>query len=221
MPLPQALRRLTPDRMRDDPRLRAVASGAGLIPPRTMHSDDEAATLARLASSARRVVELGVYEGSSAVVLLRAMAPNCRARCSAQETLLRADAALGGAAPGRLGQCDRDPAGGHPRPAHRRPRIRWIRDAARTSGVVGRAGGPRVHRRRSQLRGCREDWETWRDHVASGGFAAFHDARAGRPGGRGAPGPTRVVDETFRSADESGWTLAAEIDALVVVRRQE
>ena len=50
--------------------------------------------------------------------------------------------------------------------------------------------------------GCREDWEMWRDHVAPGGFAAFHDARAGRPGGRGAPGPTRVVDETFRSADE-------------------
>jgi hypothetical protein len=67
--------------------------------------------------------------------------------------------------------------------------------------------------------GCREDWRMWRDHVAPGGFAAFHDARAGQPGGHGAPGPTRVVDEAFRSGDEIGWTLADEIDALVVVRK--
>jgi len=60
----------------------------------------------------------------------------------------------------------------------------------------------------------------WRGHVAPGGFAAFHDARAGQPGGRGVPGPTQVVDEAFRGAGDSGWTVADEIDALVVVRKQ-
>jgi len=69
--------------------------------------------------------------------------------------------------------------------------------------------------------GCRDDWKTWRDHVAPGGFAAFHDARAGTPGGRGAPGPTQVVDETFRGGGEPGWTLADETDTLVVARRAD
>jgi predicted O-methyltransferase YrrM len=75
MAAPKSLRRLAPDRLRDDPRLRALALGVGLIPPRTMHSEAEGATLARLAQGARRVVELGVYEGSSAVVLCRALGP--------------------------------------------------------------------------------------------------------------------------------------------------
>ena len=75
MPVPQALRRLTPDRLRDSPRLRALALGAGLIPPRTMHSPAEAEVIARLARGRRRVVELGVYEGSSAVVLCRCSDP--------------------------------------------------------------------------------------------------------------------------------------------------
>ena len=69
MALPKAIRRLAPDRLRDDVRLRSVFVGAGLIPPRTMHSDDDAAVLRATATGRRRVVELGVYEGSSAVVL--------------------------------------------------------------------------------------------------------------------------------------------------------
>jgi predicted O-methyltransferase YrrM len=219
MPLPQALRRLTPDRLRNDPRLRAVALGAGLIPPRTMHSDGEAATLARLASAAHRVVELGVYEGSSAVVLVRSMAPGSELVLVDPYTADTRWAALpqgawANATATRLAVARARRAGG--------PAVRWI---LQRSQDVGRAwsGGPvdlvfidGDH----SYEACREDWETWRDHVAPGGYAAFHDARAGQPGGRGAPGPTRVVDETFRDADEVGWTLADEIDALVVARKQ-
>src|SRR5215210_4197527 len=75
MPLPKALRRLTPDRVRDDPRLRAVAVGTGVIPPRTMHSAEEASLLAELARGRRRVVEIGVFEGSSAIVLCDVLEP--------------------------------------------------------------------------------------------------------------------------------------------------
>src|ERR1700727_3162159 len=198
MPLPQAVRRLTPDRLRDDPRLRAVALGAGLIPPRTMHSDGEAATLARLASGAHRVVELGVYEGSSAVVLARAMATGSELVLVDPYTADTRWAAL--------------PQGAWANATASRLAVA----RARRSQDVGRSwtGGPvdlvfidGDH----SYEGCREDWEQWRGHVSPGGFAAFHDARAGKPGGHGAPGPTRVVDEAFRSADE--------IDALVVVRK--
>src|SRR4051794_26658274 len=74
--LPQALRRAVPERVRDDVRLRALAVGAGLIPPRTLHSTAERELLQRLARDAARVVEIGVYEGASAAALCEAMRPD-------------------------------------------------------------------------------------------------------------------------------------------------
>jgi hypothetical protein len=57
--------------------------------------------------------------------------------------------------------------------------------------------------------------------VRPGGAVAFHDARLGQPGGTGSPGPTVVVDELFRSPrPPDGWSLADEVDTLVVVRRE-
>ncbi|MDQ6806342.1 MAG: class I SAM-dependent methyltransferase, partial [Actinomycetota bacterium] len=67
--------------------------------------------------------------------------------------------------------------------------------------------------------GCREDWEVWQHHLSPRGAVAFHDARAGRPGGYGSPGPTSVVDDVFRTADSS-WAIVEEVDSLVVVRRR-
>jgi glycosyltransferase involved in cell wall biosynthesis/predicted O-methyltransferase YrrM len=216
MPAPQALRRLAPDRIRDDPRLRALALGAGLIPPRPMHSAAEASALARLAAGAGRVVELGVYEGSSAVVLCRALGPGAE--------LHLIDPFI-------------DPKGSSLRAG-------WRASPTATRLAVGRAarhGGPAVHWHLAfsqevgrtwrggpvdllfvdgdhSAEGCREDWEAWHSHVAPGGAVAFHDARMGRPGGSGHPGPTSVVDELFRTGS-TGWTIFEEVDSLVVVRR--
>src|SRR3954468_17193243 len=75
MPLPKAIRRLTPAGVRAAPRVRALAVGAGVIPPRALHSDGEAALLAELARGRRRVVEIGVFEGSSAIVLCDVLDP--------------------------------------------------------------------------------------------------------------------------------------------------
>jgi len=219
MPLPKALRELTPAAVRDDPRVRAVALGAGLIPPRTMHSEAEAATLARLARAARRVVELGVYEGSSAVALLRAMAPDSELVLIDPYTADTRWAALpqgswANATATRLAVARARRRGG--------ASVRW---SIARSQDVGRAwdSGPvdlvfidGDH----SYDGCREDWEAWHRHVAPGGFVAFHDARAGRPSGHGAPGPTQVVDERFRDGGLPGWSMVDELDALVVVRRQ-
>jgi predicted O-methyltransferase YrrM len=215
MPVPKALRRHTPDRLRDEPRVRALALALGLIPPRVMHSPAEAAALAALASGARSVVELGVYEGSSAVVLLRAL--------GAEAELHLVDPFI-------------DASGSALRPG-------WQPNATATRLVLRRArrGGPTVrwHLVRSQdlgrswrggsvdlvfidgehsPEGCREDWNVWHDHVRPGGAVAFHDARADRQGGQGLPGPTGVVDQLFRDADSS-WPIVTEVDSLVVVRR--
>jgi predicted O-methyltransferase YrrM len=218
MPLPQSIRSAVPDGVRDQRTLRAAALALGLIPPRPMHSAAEAEVLARLAPSAARVVEIGVYEGSSAVGLCRAMAPG------AELHLIDPFVDESGAA--------------------LPPNWSTVPVAARLAvWRVARHDGPRTywHIARSQDVGhswtggevdlvfidgdhgteaCREDWDVWHPHVRTGGAVAFHDARLEQPGGTGSPGPTAVVDELFRSpGPPPGWSLADEVDTLVVVRR--
>jgi hypothetical protein len=216
MAVPRAVRRLAPDRVRDDPRLRAFTLALGLIPPRTMHSAAEGEALMRLAAGARRVVELGVYEGSSAVVLCRALGPGAELHLvdpfiDATGWSLRPGAKASAPAT-RLAVRRAARSGG--------PRVRW--HLARSQDV-GRSwsGGPVdlifIDGDHSP-EGCRDDWEQWHPHVGPHGAVAFHDARRGRAGGYGSPGPTSVVDDLFRP-EGSSWDIVEEVDSLVVVRR--
>jgi predicted O-methyltransferase YrrM len=216
--LPQALRRLTPDRLRDDVRLRALGVGLGLIPPRTMHSEQDARVLLEAAAGARRAVEIGVYEGSSAVRLCGVLGPE------AELHLI-------------------DPFGHHPDAL----RAGWAATERATRRVVARAaraGGPQVvwHVALSadvaaawsgpadavfidgdhSERGCRADWDGWQPHVPLGGVVVFHDARLSQPDAAGLPGPTAVVDVLFRGAapEASGWRIAREVDSAVAVVRE-
>jgi len=217
--LPGPVRRLAPDRLRDDVRLRALAVGTGLIPPRAMHAPEEAALLVELALGRRRVVEIGVYEGASAARLVQELGP---------ETELHLIDPFG-RQPGAL---PRNWAG-----------VEWATRRTVDRTLAGRGGqGPRVvwHVERSEDTargweapvdlvfvdgdhlepGVRLDWECWHRHVVPGGHVLFHDARASQPGGRGLPGPTAVVDELFRGAAPlPGWELAHEVDRSVAVRR--
>jgi Methyltransferase domain len=222
VPLPKALRRLTPDRLRHDVRLRALAVGTGLIPPRLMHTQPEADLIAELAAASRRAVEIGVYEGSSALVLVRSLPVD------AVLHLIDPFVDSRGLAAG------------------------WRGTAWATRRVVDRAvrrrGGPTVHWHveRSQEAGarwtepvdlvfidgdhsletCRTDWEQFSRWVEPDGVVVFHDARMGLPGGEGLPGeggvlgPTTLVDELFRGDDAvDGWRLREERHTMVVVQR--
>jgi predicted O-methyltransferase YrrM len=217
--LPARLRRLTPVRARDDVRLRAAAVGLGVIPPRAMHSAEDARVLLDAARGARRVVEIGVYEGSSALAL-------CDALGSDAELHLV------------------DPFGRHPDALPNG----WGATEWATRRVVSRAlrrhgpDAPSVHWHVALSHevaaswpeeadvvfidgdhseaGCELDWSSWRRFVPVGGCVVFHDARADRPGGRGLPGPTAVVARHFRSDEATpGWEIAAEADRTVAVRR--
>jgi predicted O-methyltransferase YrrM len=216
MPLPKAVRRLAPDRLRHSPRLRGLAVGSGLIPPRTMHSEGEAALLRRVAQGRDRVVEVGVYEGSSAVVLCDVLTPD------AELHLI-------------------DPFGHH---ATALP-PGWAALERATRRVVGRAarrGGPEIHWHVAfsvdvarfwslpvdlvfidgdhSEEGVAADWEAWSAFVAEQGVVVFHDARRGQPGGHGLPGPTAVVDRTFRFTGAApGWRITDEVDGAVAVVR--
>lgn len=207
-----------PGRMRDHPGLRAITLAIGLIPPRTMHTAAEAELLRRLSSGARCVVEIGVYEGSSALVFCDAL------RHDAQLHLIDPFVDDSGASmlPGwhatpsatRFAVQRRIRSGG--------PSVRW--HIARSQDVGRDWRGPAIDLvfidgDHSQ-QGCHEDWEVWHPHVRPGGAIAFHDARLGSPDGTGSPGPTAVVTELFRGAAPlDGWRLADEVDTLVTVRR--
>lgn len=214
MVLPAGLRRLAPDRLRHDVRLRALAVGSGLVPPRTMHARAERELLVDLALRARRVVEIGVYEGASAAALAQAMGPG-------QELHLidpfgRQPTAL----PGGWAATERATRRVVARAAGRDgPSVRW--HVARSQDVVRGWTDPVdlvfVDGDHAEA-AVRADWEGWHAHVACGGHVLFHDARLGRPGGRGLPGPSAVVGSLLRGGPE-GWTVTAEVDRTVALRR--
>jgi hypothetical protein len=216
--LPQALRSLVPTGLRDDVRLRAVSVGLGLIPPRTMHSPEDAGALLDAARGARRVVEIGVYEGSSALSLLRALGP--RAELHLIDPFGRHPDAL----PGGWGASERATRRLLTRAARRlganAPTVRWhvalSHDVA--AGWLGEVDVVFIDGDHSRA-GCERDWLDWSPFVAVGGRVVLHDARADQPGGRGLPGPTSVVESHLRGGRSPGWTIVAEADRTVVAKR--
>lgn len=205
-----------PARLRDSPRLRALAVGGGLVPPRRMHSDEEAALLAELAGSSNVAVEIGVYEGSSALVLCAALPLESDLHLidpfTANPTLLPGWRATE-AATKRVVERARRRRGG--------PRVHWHvelseQTAARWSEPVDLVFVDGDH----SEAGCRLDWDLWSPLVAPAGVVAFHDARDGGGPEPGLPGPTAVVNTLFRGERPvNGWRIAAEADTLVVVER--
>jgi predicted O-methyltransferase YrrM len=215
MPLPPALRRLTPAPLRDSPRLRGLALGAGLIPPRPMHTDREAELLRGLAAAGDCVVEVGVYEGSSSVVLVAAMAPEATLHLIDPyvETALRSG--WRGVERATRRTVTRAAGDGG-------PKLRWhvctSEQAARDwdGGAIDLVFIDGDHSREA----ARLDWELWSPLVRENGTVVFHDAREHKPEGRGLPGPTAVVDELFRGPEPSaGWRIADEVDSAVAVEK--
>jgi predicted O-methyltransferase YrrM len=219
MALPRGLRRLAPDRLRDDPRLRAVFVRAGLVPPRTMHSDDDASVLRAMAQGRRRVVEIGVYEGASAVALCAVLGDD--AELHLIDPFGQAPTAL----PAGWGATEAATRAVVERALRRRrgagPHVHWHVDLS--EDVARRWDGPADlvfidgdHAEEA----VRLDWDHWSPKVAEGGAVVFHDARLSQPGGRGLPGPTAVVDTLFRTGGgPAGWRIAHEADRTVAVVR--
>jgi Methyltransferase domain len=222
VPLPKALRLLTPDRIRHDVRLRALSVGTGIIPPRLMHTQAEAELIGELAAGRRVAVEIGVYEGSSALVLVRHLPQDAVLHLIDPFVDSRGLAAgWRGSAWATRRVVDRAVR------RRRGPTVRW--HVARSQDV-GRGWAEPVdlvfidgdH----ALESCRADWELFSPHVRPGGVVVFHDARMGKPGGEGlpgeggVPGPTELVDELFRGPGAiDGWRIRADTQTTVAVER--
>ena len=218
MTLPAPLRRIVPDGMRDDVRLRALGLGLGLIPPRTMHSEQDARVLLDAAQGARVAVEIGVYEGASALALQAALP------AGSELHLIDPFGRSADALPAGWGASEWATRRALARGARARgldsPRIHWHTAlspdvARRWSAEVGLVFIDGDH----SEAGCERDWLDWHPFVAPGGRVVFHDARANEPGGRGLPGPTAVLERHLRGAGTPGWEIVAEADRSVAVRR--
>jgi predicted O-methyltransferase YrrM len=208
-PLPKALRARAPEALKRSRRLRPLALRTGLVPPRTMHSPGESALLAELARGRRRALEIGVYEGSSALVLVDA---------------LPRDAELHLVEPFGAGMDWWEPADERAvravvsRAARRRggPELRWhVSTSEEASERWGETAVDLVFIDGDHSEAaCRLDWELWSPRVRQGGVVLFHDARGGDPG------PTAVTEELFGGAGTPGWRILAERDTMVAVERQ-
>jgi len=216
--LPNALRSLAPERLRDDIRVRAGALALGLIPPRTMHSHEDAAVLLAAAAGARRAVEIGVYEGSSALGLLEVLPAGAELHLidpfgRRPDALPRGWGASEWATR-RLLERHRRRRGGDA------PRLVWhpALSAEVAAGWSDEIDLLFIDGDHSEA-GCELDWRSFSPFVSPGGHVVFHDARAGREGGRGLPGPSSVVDRLIRDSGDGSWEIDAEADRTVAVRR--
>src|SRR4051794_13995565 len=216
---------MAPDHVRDDVRLRAIAVGCGVIPPRTMHSEGESALLAELAAGRQSALEIGVYEGSSAITLCRALPEHAVLHLIDpfidDRGLRSGQRATGWATKRVVARALRERGAGH-------PRVAW--HVARSEDVGPGWTSPLdlvfVDGDHSEA-ACRADWDLFSPWVVRGGVVVFHDARKGKPGadhlanGGGHPGPTSVVDALFhgRQGAPDGWRLLTERDTAVAVER--
>jgi MMP 1-O-methyltransferase len=183
-----------------------------------MHSAEDALVLLEAGCGAKRVVEIGVYEGSSALVLCGALGPD--AELHLVDPFGRHPDAL----PNGWGATEWATRRAVSRTLRQRgskaPAVHWhvCLSAELASRWQGGADLVFIDGDHSEA-GCELDWSSWRSHVPLGGHVVFHDARADQPGGRGLPGPTAVVTRHFRSgAPMPGWEIAAEADRTVAVR---
>ena len=174
------------------------------------HSEAEELLLAKYAKGRASLVEIGVAEGASALIL--------RQSADIRGTLYLIDPYPMGRIPfvnlkkvcayrlvNRSNNCS----------------VRWIRDFSQN---VSRKWIEPIdfllidgdH----SYEGCLRDWEEWSPFVIRGGVVAFHDARVFDNGWtHDGWGPVRVVNQLFRTNRASGWRIVDEVDSLVIVQR--
>lgn len=187
-----------------------IFAWVGLRPVFAQHTAAEHAALKRWATQRLSLVEIGVAEGASAMVLRQAM--------SSSGTLWLID-------PFHISR--KRFINATKRAAHRvvggykKGSVVWIEKFS--FDAVNRWHAPIdflfIDGDHSEA-GVNQDWENWHRFVVPGGVVAFHDAST-FPGGwpQDDWGPVRLVNKLFRDQGLPEWTIAEEVDSLVVVER--
>lgn len=145
----------------------------GLSEPIGETEPEERELLRRYAAGKRRLAEIGVFHGVSTRLLREVMAPD--AILSAIDPFFRGRFGLRGYGWARL-------IAHHQVAKVRNGRVQWIETMGKDAPQ-----DPRVQATLPldfiffdgdhSWDGLREDWAAWRDHIAPGGIACFHDSR--------------------------------------------
>lgn len=185
-------------------------SWAGLRPILAQHTFAEHQALQKYAGGRKRVVEIGVAEGASAIALRDGMDPSGNLYLIDPYHLSRVRPL------NFLRRAARRAVSAQGRPA-----IHWIesfsQDAAKTWNapidflfIDGDHAEAAVEK----------DWEDWHPYVVAGGIVAFHDARL-FPSGWTSPvyGPVKFINRSFRDSTQLDWAIIDEVDSLVILRK--
>ena len=182
--------------------------------PRDLCFPMERKRLAHWAKGKTSIVEIGVFEGASALTLRRAMAPSGVLHLI-DPFLQIPDSGL--TARPWMAKLNVSRS--------RNGTIKWYRDYS--SKVALRWANPIdllfIDGDHSE-NACLEDWNSWHTFVPVGGVVIFHDARFMKGDGQywdGWPGPTHVVDKLFRNSGRlTNWDIVDEMQTLVAVQRR-
>ncbi len=174
----------------------------GLEPAVTQTTDAERAEIARYASGCRHVVEIGVFEGVTSLVLRNAMDPAGTLTC------------VDPFPPGVLGISYGYSISRREVSKSDNGSVRFLRCLSHEAAVGWNVPVDFLfldgdHSEEGVLR----DWGDWGSLVASGGFVAFHDSVAPE----GVPGPPALVRK-IRSKDPT-FEFVSEVDSLTIFRR--
>lgn len=182
----------------------------GLRPAAGQHTREEHVSLRRWAAGRSCLVEIGVAEGVSALALRETMDGNGTLYLVDPFHLSRAQALnfMKRTAHRTVNGC-------------RRGRVKWIQQFSYEA----------VHAWQQPIdlllidgdheeAAVERDWNLWSIHIRIGGVALFHDARLFKDGWTTPEyGPVKVVNRLFRERGTPVWSIAEELDSLVVVKR--
>ncbi len=181
--------------------------------PRDLSFPAEKPLFSRWSAGKNNIVEIGVFEGASAVIFRRAMSSNGTLHLIDPYVVIP-DSGL--TARPRMAKLNlmRSQNG----------TVKWHKDysdnvATTWSQSIDLLFIDGDH----SYKGTMSDWDKWHSHVEEGGIVMFHDARMGKPDTGewdGWPGPTKVVDALFRGPNKlSNWNIVEESGSLVVAQR--
>ena len=192
--------------------MKLVTTILGWRRPHVMLTAHDIAMLEKWGCDRRSLVEIGLFEGGSAVVLRRVIHP------AAILTLI--DPFVPDSVSGMRGSywisrvvVNRTPGG----------RVEFIRDFS--FNAVKNWSRPLdfvfIDGDHSE-EGCRQDFVDWEPHVSPGGVILFHDSRKGQPPVQtwmGADGSTKVVNDLFRDHQHRRWRIIDEGGSIVAIQR--
>lgn len=184
----------------------------GLRPAMAQHTAAEHTAFRKWAGGCKRVVEIGVAKGVSALALREGMAEDAElylidpfhlSRIRAMNFIKRvARRTVNGSSRGNVVWMEK----------FSQEAVRDWKEPIDLLLIDGDHAEAAVER----------DWEDWSGFVRPGGTVIFHDARLFVNGWTTPEyGPVKFVERFFRNGRAKGWTIVEEVHSLIVVRRNQ